>query len=110
MEINKIYYNTFHLGTGTIKSSHGEIPVPVPAVTELIKNHKSKITDKAGELITPTAAAILTTLGSQTKPADFTILETGTGLGKGASVCHSQEPSNRKFKCIRRHSANRVQY
>ncbi len=81
MEINKIYYNTFHLGTGTIKSSHGEIPVPVPAVTELIKNHKSKITDKTGELITPTAAAILTTLGSQTKPADFTILETGTGFG-----------------------------
>jgi pyridinium-3,5-bisthiocarboxylic acid mononucleotide nickel chelatase len=81
LEINKIYYNTFHLGTGTIKSSHGEIPVPVPAVVELIKNHKSKITDKTGELITPTAAAVLTTLGSQIVPCDFTILENGTGFG-----------------------------
>ncbi len=81
MEIKNIYYNTFHLGTGTIKSSHGEIPVPVPAVVELIKNHKSKITDRAGELITPTAAAILTTLGRQIIPDDFTILANGTGFG-----------------------------
>jgi pyridinium-3,5-bisthiocarboxylic acid mononucleotide nickel chelatase len=81
MEINKIYYNTFHLGTGTIKSSHGEIPVPVPAVVELIKNRKLKITDKTGELITPTAAAVLTTLGNQIMPCDFTILENGTGFG-----------------------------
>jgi pyridinium-3,5-bisthiocarboxylic acid mononucleotide nickel chelatase len=79
--INKIFYNTFHLGTGTIKSGHGEIPVPVPAVVELIKNHKSRITDKAGELVTPTAAAILTTLGSQIMPGDFTILANGTGFG-----------------------------
>ena len=79
--IDKIYYNTFPLGTGTINSSHGEIPVPVPAVVELIKNHKSIRSDKAGELITPTAAAILTTLGIQILPAEFTILENGIGFG-----------------------------
>ncbi|MBN2402520.1 MAG: nickel pincer cofactor biosynthesis protein LarC [Spirochaetes bacterium] len=79
--IDKIYYNTFNLGSGTIKCSHGEIPLPAPATAELIKNHRSTLTDKKGELVTPTAAAILTTLGIQTMPADFIILESGIGFG-----------------------------
>ncbi len=81
LKINQIYYNEFPFNKGTINSAHGEIPVPVPAVVELTKNHKSRPCDQSGELITPTAAAILTSLGKQTKPLSFTILESGTGFG-----------------------------
>lgn len=81
LQIKEIYYNEFPFGTGTVKSSHGEISVPVPAVVELIKNFKSKSADNPGELITPTAAAILTTLGKQMTPLNFTILKSGIGFG-----------------------------
>lgn len=81
LQIKDIYYNEFPFGTGTIKSSHGEIPVPVPAVVELLKNHKSRFTDKSMELVTPTAAAILTTLGKQIQHFDFTIIKSGIGFG-----------------------------
>jgi pyridinium-3,5-bisthiocarboxylic acid mononucleotide nickel chelatase len=81
INIDQIYYNDFPFGTGTIISAHGEIPVPVPAVVELTKNYRSRSSDKPGELITPTAVAILTTLGKQIQPSDFTVINSGIGFG-----------------------------
>lgn len=82
LDIDKIYFNDFHFGTGTIKSVHGDLPVPVPAVVELTKKFRSKITQKEGENITPTAAAILTSMGEQIQcPLSYTLLNNGTGFG-----------------------------
>ncbi len=82
LEIDKFFFNDFCFGTGSVKSAHGELPVPVPAVVELTKNFKSKITDKVGENITPTAAAILTSLGKQIdEPTSFTLINNGYGFG-----------------------------
>jgi uncharacterized protein (TIGR00299 family) protein len=52
------------LGSGTVASSHGVIPVPGPATAELLKGFAVRLGDGAGELVTPTGAAIVSTLAA----------------------------------------------
>lgn len=82
LEIEHVYFNTFHFGTGTINTAHGVLPVPVPATVSLTNGYRCVFTDKKGELVTPSAAAILTSLGTQknTLPP-FITRRTGTGFG-----------------------------
>ncbi|NQT92177.1 MAG: nickel pincer cofactor biosynthesis protein LarC [Lentisphaerae bacterium] len=49
------------LGQGTVRGAHGLLPVPVPATVELLKGSLVTQTDEPFELVTPTAAALLTT-------------------------------------------------
>ncbi|MBL8863552.1 MAG: nickel pincer cofactor biosynthesis protein LarC [Planctomycetes bacterium] len=46
-------------GTGTVRCAHGEMPVPAPAVVELLRGRALLVTGGAGERLTPTGAAIL---------------------------------------------------
>lgn len=50
---------TIPLGTGSIETSHGEMPVPAPATAALLQGFHVKRTDTEAELVTPTGAAIL---------------------------------------------------
>ncbi|MCP4704307.1 MAG: nickel pincer cofactor biosynthesis protein LarC [candidate division Zixibacteria bacterium] len=59
---DSIYCSTVTLGQGTTTSSHGVIPIPAPATTEILKNVPTKIAKTEGERVTPTGAAILTAL------------------------------------------------
>ncbi len=71
-----------HLGTGTVKCSHGLMPVPVPAVVELTRNVPVVRTEFEGEMTTPTGAAIISTLASSYGSIDnFTAEITGYGAG-----------------------------
>jgi len=62
--IERVVSTPLRLGTGMVKCAHGVIPVPVPAVAELIKNVPVVRTLIEGEMTTPTGAAIVTTLAS----------------------------------------------
>jgi len=64
LEIDKVVCSPIHAGCGTIECAHGILPVPAPATAELIKNIPVYSTGVKGELLTPTGAAILTTLAS----------------------------------------------
>lgn len=56
----RFFAKPVRLGSGFIEFSHGKYPVPPPAVLEILKNARIKaIFDGEGELLTPTAAAIL---------------------------------------------------
>ncbi|MFN3384317.1 MAG: nickel pincer cofactor biosynthesis protein LarC, partial [Archaeoglobaceae archaeon] len=56
----RIFANPIRLGGGFVKISHGTFPVPSPAVLEILRNSKLEVIfDGHGELLTPTAAAIL---------------------------------------------------
>lgn len=56
----KFFANPIRLGSGLVKTSHGKYPVPAPAVLEILRDSKLEVIfDGEGELLTPTAGAIL---------------------------------------------------
>lgn len=72
-------------GRGTVRCQHGILPVPVPAVINIMEAFKLpvRITDVEGELVTPTGAAILAAVKTTSRlPEQFTIIQTGIGAGK----------------------------
>ena len=84
LDIKDIVVGTLTEGCGTIHCQHGEIPVPVPAVLELVKTYGLPIrqTDIKGEMITPTGAAIAAAMRTKdVLPSEFIIQSTGIGAG-----------------------------
>ena len=80
--ITKVQSSPVHLGTGFIKAAHGTMPVPVPATTNLLVGVPTYSKGIAAELVTPTGAALLTTLSSSygSWPAGR-LLKIGYGAG-----------------------------
>ena len=72
------------VGSGTMETSHGTLPVPGPATAHLIADAGAPIGpvpgERLGELTTPTGAAILTTLAAFTAPT-MRVESIGYGLG-----------------------------
>jgi uncharacterized protein (TIGR00299 family) protein len=62
LNISEFYSSPLNLGAGSIKSSHGILPVPPPATAELLKNVPVYSAWVKEELVTPTGAAIVSTL------------------------------------------------
>ena len=80
--IDKVFCSPLHVGSGTIECAHGTLPVPAPATAELIKGKPVYSTGIKGELLTPTGAAILTTLSSGFGPMPaMTVGHIGYGAG-----------------------------
>ncbi len=82
LNIKKIYTSPLPLGTGFIKCAHGTIPLPAPATAELLKAIPVYQTSTKGELVTPTGAAIITTITTQFKEMPKMKTET-IGYGAG---------------------------
>ena len=71
-----------HVGSGFAQMAHGRFPIPPPAVAELLMNAPIYSTDIEGELITPTGAAIISTVCDNygTIP-ELEVERTGYGAG-----------------------------
>jgi uncharacterized protein (TIGR00299 family) protein len=80
--IERFVSSALHVGSGFVVMGHGQFPVPPPAVAELLKGAPFYSTDIVGELVTPTGAAIITTVCSEYGPIPKIRLE-GTGYGAG---------------------------
>lgn len=80
--IEKVYSSPLPLGSGLVNCAHGTIPVPAPATLELLKGAPVKQSDLEGELVTPTGAAIISTLAEAWTPIPAMTVET-TGYGAG---------------------------
>ena len=77
-------------GRGTVRCQHGILPVPVPAVTNIIQDSglKLRMTQVEGELVTPTGAAFAAAVRTEeTLPETFRILNVGIGAGKRKYEC-----------------------
>ena len=76
-------------GKGTVRCQHGILPVPVPAVTNIIQDSglKLRMTQVEGELVTPTGAAFAAVRTEETLPETFRILNVGIGAGKRKYEC-----------------------
>jgi len=80
--IGEVRASGLHLGSGFVDCAHGRLPVPPPAVVELLKGIPAYSTDVKGELVTPTGAAILSTLAAGFGPLpEMRIEKTGYGAG-----------------------------
>jgi len=80
--IESVYCSALHLGSGTVTCAHGILPVPAPATLELVKGIPVYATEIRGELLTPTGAAILTTLSDAFAPMPaMTVEKFGYGAG-----------------------------
>jgi len=60
--IEKVYSSLLPLGKGFVKCSHGTLPVPAPATLELLNGVPVYGSNIEAELVTPTGAAIISTL------------------------------------------------
>lgn len=72
-------------GHGTVRCQHGILPVPVPAVSNIVSEHgiALEILDVKGELVTPTGAAfVAATRTAEALPKEFKIEKIGMGAGK----------------------------
>ena len=80
--IEDVICSPIPVGSGTVKCDHGIMPVPAPATAELLKGVPIADTTETGELVTPTAASVLTTLASGFGPMPtMTIGSIGYGAG-----------------------------
>lgn len=86
--IDDIRFSELYEGTGCIRCQHGMLPIPVPAVANIVRVHnlRLRITDSEGEYVTPTGAAFVAAVGNQAPlPREFRIGSIGMGAGKRES-------------------------
>lgn len=72
-------------GCGTVRCQHGVLPIPVPAVANIVANEglPISISSVRGELVTPTGAAIAAAVRTKSAlPERFVIKKVGIGAGK----------------------------
>ncbi|HEW79903.1 MAG TPA: nickel pincer cofactor biosynthesis protein LarC [Phycisphaerales bacterium] len=89
--VEKVYCSALSVGGGTVKCAHGLLPVPAPATAELLKGIPIIGGPIQSELLTPTAAAILTTIVEKFCPLPAMKIET---IGYGAGSLQSEEFPN----------------
>lgn len=95
--VKRIYASPMSLGRGFVKCAHGKMPVPVPGTMELLKGVPIHQTDIPKELVTPTGAAIITTLADE-----FGVMPkmTLTNIGYGAGTRDLDMQPNLLRVCI----------
>src|ERR687885_172568 len=80
--VERFAASALHVGSGTVEMAHGRFPVPPPAVAELLRNAPIYSTEIRGELVTPTGAAIISTVCTEYGAIPrMKISSTGYGAG-----------------------------
>ena len=65
LDVDAVYASPLSLGRGFVRCAHGLMPVPVPGTMELLQGVPIHQTDIPKELVTPTGAALITTLSEE---------------------------------------------
>lgn len=82
LSVDSVFCSPIPTGSGVVHCAHGVMPVPAPATAELLTGVPLATCDESGELTTPTAAAVLTTLAESFGPLPaMTIGAIGYGAG-----------------------------
>lgn len=80
--VSNVYCGAIRTGDGVVTAAHGTMPVPAPATMKLLEGHRIQPgPDGAGELVTPTGAALVRVLSSGPEPASYVPLRSGFGAG-----------------------------
>ena len=81
--ITEVYAGRVNVGSGFVRCAHGTMPVPAPAVAELLKDWPTYAAGAPVELTTPTGAAVVRAFAniSLVRPASFRAVAIGYGAG-----------------------------
>ena len=89
--IDEFACSAFDVGAGQVKTAHGLLPVPAPATAELLRGAPMFTSGIARELVTPTGAAIATTLSTRYAGIPAMTLR---AIGYGAGTADLKEKAN----------------
>jgi uncharacterized protein (TIGR00299 family) protein len=89
LALEPLYHGPVALGGGSVDAAHGRLPVPAPATLSLLRGRPCVLESEAGELTTPTGAALLAAL-AQPAPPGLTFRPRIAGYGAG-----SKDPDRR---------------
>jgi pyridinium-3,5-bisthiocarboxylic acid mononucleotide nickel chelatase len=80
--VEEVHVSAINVGSGTVETEHGTLPVPAPATAELLTGLSVYARGPAMELTTPTGAALAATLASSFGPLPaMRISSIGHGAG-----------------------------
>lgn len=85
LQVGKVYVPSLTEGRGSVRCQHGILPVPVPAVANIVSAYgiPLELCPARGEFVTPTGAAFVAAVRSPDPlPASFCIRKVGMGAGK----------------------------
>jgi hypothetical protein len=87
LSIDQFACSPLDVGAGQVKTAHGLLPVPAPATAELLRGVPTYSSGLPRELVTPTGAAIATTLSSRyAEMPPMTLRAIGYGAGSADNV------------------------
>lgn len=87
LKIEHVYSSPLAVGSGTVKTAHGFLPVPAPATAKIIADAGIPVIDPPpsdnppGELVTPTGAILISSLAIGYKRPDMIAEKIGYGAG-----------------------------
>ncbi len=79
--VEAVYVSPLPLGQGQVRAAHGPLPVPAPAVLELLRGRPVRLGDGSAELVTPTGAAIVAGLARPEAVPELRVDAIGYGAG-----------------------------
>ena len=87
LEAETISCGPLPMGTGTVPSAHGPLPVPAPATLEVLRGSQVRWTEEPAETTTPTGAALMASLtGGTFSDATPPMVLRGVGYGAGRAT------------------------
>jgi len=87
LKIEKVYSSPLAVGSGTVKTAHGVLPVPAPATLQILADAGAPVINAPpsenppGELLTPTGAVLITSFAKGYQQPNIKVEKTGYGAG-----------------------------
>ncbi len=79
--VEAVHVSPLPLGQGQVRTAHGSLPVPVPAVVELLRGWPVRVGDGTAEMVTPTGAAIVAAVARPGAVPELRVDAVGYGAG-----------------------------
>jgi hypothetical protein len=92
LQVTRVISSPLPMGSGLVSCAHGLLPLPAPAVCEILKGVPVYGVDLQQELVTPTGAAIVKTIVNSFGPFPSMTIEQ-TGYGQGSHSLGDRRPN-----------------
>ncbi|MCD4750611.1 MAG: nickel pincer cofactor biosynthesis protein LarC [Thermoanaerobaculales bacterium] len=84
LQVDEVICSPLPMGHGTVDCAHGTMPLPAPAVAAMLRGVPVRPAGIEGETVTPTGAALVTTLAARFEEAMPTMTVEAVGVGAGS--------------------------